>query len=64
MIREELTQIDILRRMTPGERLRTALDLYWSARELKAAVLRVDHPEWSVERVEEAVREAFHGARS
>ena len=64
MGREELTQIDVLRRMTPGERLRTALDLYWSARELKAAVLRADHPDWSEERIEEVVREAFLRARS
>ena len=59
MSEKELTQIDVLRRLTPGQRLEAAIDLYWSARQLKAGFLRTNHPEWSEEQVEEAVREAF-----
>jgi hypothetical protein len=33
-------QVEIFRRMSPGERWRAAERLYWSARNLKAAHLR------------------------
>lgn len=52
-------QVEILRRMTPEQKLRAAERLYWSARELKAAWLRHEHPEWTEEQVEKAVRDAF-----
>ena len=52
-------QVEILRRMTPIERLRIAERLYWSARRLKAAHLRALHPDWPAERVDNAVKEAF-----
>ena len=64
MSHDELTQIDVLRRMTPGERLEAAMDLHRSAWNLKSAVVRADHPEWSEEQVEEVVREAFIRAGS
>ena len=54
----------ILRAMTPEQKLRTAEGLYDSARELKAAVLRADHPEWTEEQVQRAVREWLLYARS
>jgi len=44
-------QIEILRAM-PGEgRLRLAELLYWSARKMKAAGLRAQHPDWPEERL-------------
>lgn len=51
--------IATLRRMTGERKLRTAFDLYWSARKVKAARLRQLHPEWSEEQVGEKVKEIF-----
>jgi hypothetical protein len=52
-------QVEIFRRMTPEQKLRAAERLYWSARELKAAWYRAEHPEWTEEQVKKAVRDAF-----
>lgn len=52
-------QVEIFRRMTPEQKLRAAERLYWSARELKAAWLRQQHPGWNDAEVEKAVRDAF-----
>jgi hypothetical protein len=57
-------QLRILRAMTPEQKLEAAMCLYWSARDLKAAALRGQHPEWSEEEVQRAVREIFLYARS
>ena len=54
----------ILRAMTPAQKLKAAERLYYSARQLKAAALRAQHPDWSEETVQRAVREAFLYARS
>lgn len=54
----------VLRAMTPEQKLRAAEGLYDSARELKAAVLRADHPDWTEEQVHRAVREWLLYARS
>lgn len=51
--------IATLRRMTGAEKLRTAFDLYWSARKLKAARLREQHPEWTEHQVQMRVKEVF-----
>lgn len=52
-------QVEIFRRMTPEQKLRAAERLYWSARELKAAWFRHEHPEWSEQQVKKAVRDVF-----
>lgn len=52
-------QVAIFRRMTPEQKLRAAERLYWSARELKAASFRHQHPEWTEDQVKKAVRDAF-----
>ena len=57
------TQTDVLRAMTPAERLAAAARLYWSARQLKEAALRAWHPEWTDEQVRRAVHDAFLYAR-
>jgi hypothetical protein len=49
--------------LTPAAKLRAALRLYWSARRLKAAALRQQHPEWNPAQIEQATREAFRYAR-
>lgn len=52
-------QTEIFRRMTPTQKLAASMRLYWSARELKAAWFRSEHPEWTEAQVKAAVREAF-----
>lgn len=49
--------------MTPEEKLRVALRLYWSARQLKEASLRQFHPELSDEEIRRRVNESFLYAR-
>jgi hypothetical protein len=57
-------QIEIYRKMTPQQRLAVAEQLYWSAREWKAAALRARHPEWSEKTVAEEVTRIFRDARN
>jgi hypothetical protein len=54
----------IYQSMTPEQKLRIALNLYYSARELKAAGLRAQHPGWSENEINEKVREIFLYART
>ena len=54
----------IFQSMTPEQKLEVALRLYYSARELKAAGLRAQHPDWSDEEIQEKVREIFLYART
>jgi hypothetical protein len=57
-------QIAIFRKMSPGRRLQLAEQLYWTARKLKAVGLRMQHPDWSEEQVNEEVRRIFLHART
>jgi hypothetical protein len=52
-------QIRALRRMTPAQRLEAASMLYYSARQLKLAVLRQDHPELPESELKRMLNEAF-----
>jgi hypothetical protein len=54
----------VLQAMTPTQKLRAAERLYWSARQLKAAALRSEHPDWTEEAIRQAVREISLYARS
>jgi len=54
----------ILQAMSPAQKLRAAERLYHSARQLKAAALRAQHPNWTDEAIREAVRQIFLYARS
>ena len=54
----------VLQAMTPAQKLRAAERLYWSARQFKAAALRAEHPDWTEEVIEHAVRQIFLFARS
>ena len=54
----------IFKSMTPEQKLRVALRLYYSARELKAAGLRSQNPDWAEEKVQNKVREIFLYART
>ena len=53
---------EILRKMTAQQKLEAAMNLYYSARELKSAWIRQLHEDWSDQQVEEAVREIFVNA--
>jgi hypothetical protein len=50
--------------MTSEQRLQLAERLYWEARELKAAGVRMQHPDWSEEQVKAEVRRIFIHART
>ncbi len=54
----------VLQAMTPAQKLRAAERLYWSARQLKAEALRAEHPDWTEEAIQQAVRQIFLYARS
>ncbi len=62
-MRPDPMQVEIFRRMTPGERWQVAERLYWSARNLKAAHLRSLHPTWTEQEVQNAVKEVFQNVR-
>lgn len=57
-------QVNIYRRMPAARKLQIAADFNRSARELKAAALRAQHPEWSDEQVRRKVRDVFLYASS
>ena len=57
-------QLAAYKRMTPAEKLFLAARINRDARSLKAAGLRMLHPEWSEERVAAEVRRIFLYARS
>ena len=54
----------IVQAMSPAQKLRAAEWLYYSARQLKAAALRGQHPDWTDEAIRKAVRDIFLYARS
>jgi len=56
-------QIRALRKMTPAQRLEAASRLYWSARALKLAALRQQHPELPEGELKRLVNEAFTHVR-
>ena len=57
-------QIKILKSLSPEAKLQLAEKLYASARALKAAGIRQQHPDWSEEKVAKKVMELFLYARS
>ena len=57
-------QVEIFRAMTGERRLQLAEQLYWSARKLKLAGLRAQHPDWTKEQLNAEVRRVFLHART
>src|SRR6266404_2140930 len=57
-------QMTVLRAMSGERRLQLAEELYWSARKMKAAGVRYQHPDWAEEQVNAEVRRIFLHARS
>ena len=54
----------ILRNMTPAQKLDAMQRIYNTARDLKAAGLRMQHPDWTEDQIQAALREAFLYART
>jgi len=54
----------IFQSMSPEEKLKIALRLYYSAKELKASGLRAQNPQWTEENIKENLREIFLYART
>ncbi len=53
---------EILRKKTPGERLRIGFEMWLSARRMLSAHIRHIHPEWSQRQTEmEVSRRFLHG---
>jgi hypothetical protein len=62
MLADEQTspeQFAILRRMTGERRLELAEEMFWSARSLKVAGVRSQHPDWPEEKVIAEVNRIF-----
>ena len=57
-------QVAAYRRMSPARRLALAEQLYWTARKMKAAGVRWQHPDWSEEQVAAEVKRIFTHART
>jgi hypothetical protein len=57
-------QKHIFQSMTPDQKLKIALRLYYSARQLKAAGLRAQNPDWAEEKIQDKLREIFLYART
>jgi len=67
MLRDEQAspeQLAIFGRMAPERRLSLAEQLYWSARDLKAAWLRAQHADWTEEQIAREVTRLFTHART
>ena len=54
----------IYQAMTPEQKLEVALQMYYSARELKAAGLRFQNPDWSEEQIQAKVKAIFQNAKN
>jgi hypothetical protein len=57
-------QIKAFKSMTAATKLRLAESLYYSARRLKEAGLRAQHPDWNEAQIKQKVREIFLYART
>ncbi len=57
-------QLEIFRAMPGEQRLRLAEQLYWSARKLKLAGLRAQHPDWTEAQLDDELRQVFLHART
>jgi Rv0078B-related antitoxin len=61
---QENKQHEIIKKMSPQQKLEASMSLYHSAKKLKAAWLKQQHPDWTSEQIDQAVRKAFAHART
>ena len=67
MLADEQTspeQFAIYRKMSGQRRLQLAEQMFWSARRLKAAGVRYQHPDWPEEKVTAEVNRIFLNVRN
>lgn len=57
-------QREILKKMTPSQKLHLSMRLYYSAWELKSAWLRLLHKNWTEQQTENEVKRIFQNAGS
>ncbi|MGQ0652557.1 MAG: hypothetical protein ACT4P4_09865 [Betaproteobacteria bacterium] len=55
-------QLEAFKRMTPEEKLRRVCELYEAGIQLKAAGLRLQHPDWPQEKLEWEARRSLRDA--
>lgn len=60
----ERARLEVIRAMSPARKLEIAAQWYWSARELKAAGLKQNHPDWTEAGIQEEVRRISLYART
>lgn len=58
-LKAEEIQKELIRKMTPGKRLSTAMALYQTAWEIKKSGLRALHPDWTEEAIQSRLRRVF-----
>jgi hypothetical protein len=54
-----LVQVEGFRRMSPAQKLQMVADLYHAGIRLKAAGLRLAHPDWPEDRLEREARRSL-----
>jgi hypothetical protein len=54
----------IFSKMSAEKKLELSLNLYYSARQLKEAALKEQHPNWSPDKIQKELREIFLYART
>lgn len=60
----ERVRIEAIRRMTAAQKWQVIQNLYWFSREMKAAGVRSQHPDWSEAQVQAEVKRIFlHASR-
>ena len=57
-------QIKALRKMTPARRLELSLRFIEQMRQMRAAMLRTEHPDWTHEQMQRALRDFVSNACS
>ena len=57
-------QIKIYKAMTPAQKLDVSINLYQSAKAIKKAAIKKQHPEWSEKKIKKLVNDIFLYART
>jgi hypothetical protein len=57
-------QVKALRKLTPAQRLELGLHFNEQIQQLRAAMLRVEHPEWAPEQIKQALHDFVLNAES